>query len=80
MFASWLSCLSKYLRPLVLLGAAAICWSLWLGSNDVVFDNIKIDSPFQVISLITHWLRSWDILRKSGLHNFIAVACHNWSR
>jgi len=32
----------KNIKPLVLLGAAALCWSIWLCTNVVVFDNKKI--------------------------------------
>ena len=39
MFGSWLNRVPKDFRPLVLVGAAALCWSVWLCRNGVVFDN-----------------------------------------
>ena len=41
MFGSWLYGIPKEYKPLVLLGAAALCWSVWLCRNTVVFDNKK---------------------------------------
>ena len=41
MFGSWLNEIPKEYKPLVLLGAAALCWSVWLCRNTVVFDNKK---------------------------------------
>jgi hypothetical protein len=64
MFGIWLDGLRKDLKPLVLLGAAAMCWSLWLGRNAVIFEN-KQSSFLQVIYSTTHWLRTWSILQKS---------------
>ena len=39
MFGRWLDGLRKDLKPLVLLGAIAMCWSLWLCRNAVIFEN-----------------------------------------
>ena len=57
MFGSWLCGLSKELKSLALLGAAATCWSLWLCRNDLVFEKKRTSSPLQVIYSIIHWLR-----------------------
>ena len=56
MFGNWLGGLDKKLRPLVLLGAAAICWSIWLKRNNVVFEKPNYDSPVQVIHVAIKWL------------------------
>jgi hypothetical protein len=46
MFGNWLAGLSTDdLKPLVLFGAAATCWSLWLYRNDVVFQKKQNNSP-----------------------------------
>jgi hypothetical protein len=45
MFGNWLWGISKELKPLVLLGAATTCWSLWLCRNDVVFERKPNTSP-----------------------------------
>ena len=53
MFESWLNGIPKDFKPLVLVGAAALCWSVWLCRNAVVFDN-KQSSFLQVIYSMTH--------------------------
>ena len=75
MFESWLNGIPKDFKPLVLVGAAALCWSVWLCRNAVVFDN-KQSSFLQVIYLTTHWLRTWAILQRPSSQNILAVASH----
>jgi len=53
MFGSWLIEITKEYKPLVLLGVAVLCWSVWLYRNIVVFDNKK-SSFLQVIYSTTH--------------------------
>jgi len=48
---------------LLLTGAAAICWSIWLTRNDTVFNNCKPKTFLQVLFRGTYWLRSWALLR-----------------
>ena len=73
MFVRWLDGLRKDLKPLVLLGAAAMCWSLWLCRNAVIFEN-KQPSFLQVIYSTTHWLRTWPILQKPTSHEVVVAA------
>jgi len=77
MFGSWLIGIPKEYKPLVLLGAAALCWSVWLCRNAVVFDNKKNLSFLQVIYSTTHWLRTWAILQKHTLQDKF-VAAYNF--
>ncbi|WVZ51380.1 hypothetical protein U9M48_002532, partial [Paspalum notatum var. saurae] len=39
MFGSWLQGLPSTWQRIVLLGAAALCWSIWLCRNDLVFEK-----------------------------------------
>ncbi|WVZ53298.1 hypothetical protein U9M48_004264 [Paspalum notatum var. saurae] len=48
MFGSWLVSFKKEFKPLVLLGAAATCWSLWLSRNNLVFEKKQYHSPLQL--------------------------------
>ena len=73
MFGCWLNRIPKEYKPLVLLGAAALCWSVWLCRNDVVFDNKKYFF-LQVIYSTTHWLRTWAILQKHTLQDKLVAA------
>ncbi|KQJ96815.1 hypothetical protein BRADI_3g27261v3, partial [Brachypodium distachyon] len=54
----------KTLRPLILVGATAVFWSIWLCRNDIVFDKKKMHSCMQVLLLCTNWLRLWALLQK----------------
>jgi len=38
MFGSWLNGIPKNYKSLVLVGAAALCWSVWLFKNVVIFE------------------------------------------
>lgn len=51
---------------LLLTGAAAICWSIWLTRNDTVFNNCKPKTFLQVLFRGTYWLRSWALLRHTN--------------
>ena len=75
MIGSWLNEIPKEYKPLVFLGTAVLCWSVWLCRNTLVFDNKKY-SFLQVIYSITHWLRSWAILQKHTLQDKFVVASH----
>ena len=75
MFGSWLNGIPKEFKLLVLLDAAALCWSVWRCRNAVVFDN-KRSSFLQVIYLTTHWLRSGAILQRHTLQDKLVAASH----
>ncbi|PNT67221.1 hypothetical protein BRADI_3g22914v3, partial [Brachypodium distachyon] len=51
----------KNLRPLILVGAATVFWSIWLCRNDIVFDRKKVHS---CMLLCTDWLRLWALLQQ----------------
>jgi hypothetical protein len=42
MFGSWLVNVDKNLKSLAVLGGRALCWTIWLKRNDIVFWKIKI--------------------------------------
>jgi hypothetical protein len=54
---------SKYNPPL-LNAAAALCWTLWVIKNEVVFDRCKPKTFLQVLFGGTHWLRQWTQLQR----------------
>ncbi|BAT10474.1 Os10g0352500, partial [Oryza sativa Japonica Group] len=61
---------------LILVGASAICWTLWLSRNDMVFDKSLSISYMQVIFRATHWLRFWaQLQRRDEDGEFLKVAC-----
>ena len=49
--------ISADFKPLVLLGVAATCWSMWMDTNNLNFGNKQI-SFLQVIYKILRWLHT----------------------
>ena len=49
-------------KSLILLEAAATCWSLWLYQNALIFEN-KQSSFLRIIFSISHWVYTWTILQ-----------------
>jgi len=44
MFGNWLRGIDKQFSAHILVGAAALCWTMWLTRNDVVFNNKCVSS------------------------------------
>ncbi len=65
MFDSWVQGLPSTPQSIALLGAAAICWSIWLCRNDLVFEKKNVHSPLQVILAAVRWVRTWVILQST---------------
>jgi hypothetical protein len=61
---AWLDGISRKLMNQILLGAAALCWAIWLNRNDMVFNNAKSNTFMQVIFRSTYWIRAWSQLDK----------------
>jgi len=60
----------------MLIGATALCWSLWLTRNEVVFDKCNPKSILQVMFRTTHSLRQWGLLQRSeDMKEFIVQGC-----
>ncbi len=59
MFDGWLQCVDKEKSKLILVGALALCWALWLCRNDRVLDKSPFVSYMQVIFRATYWFRLW---------------------
>jgi hypothetical protein len=38
--------------------------AIWTSRNDVIFNNIIVMSPMQVIYKSTYWIRFWSLLQK----------------
>ena len=64
MFGNWLAGIPTNLKSQLLVGASALCWSIWLCWNDAVFNKKSGTNPLQVILLTGHWLRAWANLQK----------------
>jgi hypothetical protein len=73
MFGPSLHSFSNVRKSLFLLGAAVLCWSLWLCRNNLVLKEKLFCSPLQVILLAARWLSSWDILQREDLQDLAVV-------
>ena len=78
MFGSWLYGLSLKLRNQILLGAVALCWSIWLNRNDMVFNKAKPNTSMQVIFRTTYWIRQWSMLHKEEERHLFFEGCRRW--
>jgi hypothetical protein len=44
---------------LLLTAAVALCWTIWVTRNEVVFDRCRPKTFLQVLFRGMHWLRQW---------------------
>jgi hypothetical protein len=77
MFGTWLWCLDKDVKSLVLAGAATICWAIWRCHNDIVFDRKVVLSSSHVIYSAIHWLHTWTILQKPSTWDTVLATCRH---
>jgi hypothetical protein len=49
MFRSWLSRVNSKDKNLILVGVAALCWSIWRSRNDIYLNDMKYNSFLQVV-------------------------------
>jgi hypothetical protein len=54
LFGAWLDGIPRKLMNQILLGAAALCWAIWLNRNDMLFNNAKSNTFMQVIFRSTY--------------------------
>ena len=57
MFADWLGNIDAKFKRIIWMGAATICWAMWLSRNDIIFNNMPIPSFLQVLFMGTYWAR-----------------------
>ncbi|PWZ43686.1 hypothetical protein Zm00014a_041027 [Zea mays] len=63
---------------MLLTGASALCWAIWLTRNDSVFDKRKPKSYLEVLFRETHWLRSWaQLQRMDEQRQELVQVCHH---
>jgi hypothetical protein len=75
-FNDWASSMGCNMRKLLLLGAAALIWTIWTSRNDIAFDNIPTKAYMQVLFHRTHWLCLWAQLQRHEVDSsMIKTAC-----
>jgi hypothetical protein len=78
MFGGWSKLGQQKHNLLLLTGAAALCWVIWLIRNDLVFNKCQPKTFLQVLFRATYWLRFWAPLQQLDEHRVpIQGACRN---
>jgi hypothetical protein len=72
MFGNWIEGFRNDHKDLALLGATTVCWSIWLGRNELIFVNKIYLSPLQVIFTVAQRLCTWAVRQDSC--NFLVMA------
>jgi hypothetical protein len=75
MSTTWLQNIPMHTKKLIAVGAGAMCWSIWLSWNGVVFDKTLICSFMQIIYRGTHWTRMWSLFQKEEKRSTLKDAC-----
>jgi hypothetical protein len=80
MLGQWLQGLPRDMQSIALLGVAALCWSIWLCRNNIVFQNKICASSMQVIFAAIHWVWSWAILQRADSQELAMEASLHFAR
>jgi hypothetical protein len=64
LFVNWSKSGDTTHNSLLLTAASALCWTIWLTRNEVVFDKCRPKTFLQVLFRGTHWLRQWAELQR----------------
>jgi hypothetical protein len=64
LFLVWSKIGHKKYNSLLLTAAAALCWTIWLTRNEVIFDKCRPKTFLQVLFRRTYWLRQWAGLQR----------------
>ena len=75
MLGTWLRGFNLRSRKLLLIGATAMCWAIWLSRNEVVFKQNKPNSYLQVLFRVTYWARFWSQLSEAEAMQLIKSNC-----
>ena len=64
LFVNWSKVGGTIHNSLLLTAASALCWTIWITRNEVVFDKCRSKFFLQVLFRGTHWLRQWARLQR----------------
>jgi hypothetical protein len=76
MFGDWLNGIPKADKARIRIGVSALCWSIWTGRNNTIFNKQKDTNFLQVIRLAAHWIHLWSYLLPVGQQELIAIGCN----
>lgn len=59
----WIRLFPKHDKKLVVVGAAAMFWTIWRCRNDSIFERKTINNPLILVRLMCLWIADWSILQ-----------------
>ena len=75
MFSDWLGKPKLYWIILIWSGVAAICWTIWLWRNEIVFDKSALRSYMELVFKGTYWWSQFgSFLQKEEDHFMLKTA------
>jgi hypothetical protein len=80
MFGNWLNGVDKVTKNKIRIGTSAVCWSMWNGRNDIIFNRKNGASFLQVIRLAVYWIQLWSLLLPVDRRESMVSGCnHLWT-
>lgn len=76
LFGSWLNNFPRKFRSQLLIGAAAVCWAIWLSRNEMVFKRSSSYNSLQVLFRVAYWIRIWSKMSKEEDGEVLRKGCH----
>lgn len=62
---TWFESFPRKYRQIIIIGSAALCWSIWKSRNAICFQNKYPGDPTNIVFSLCYWIDAWYILRKS---------------
>ena len=75
LYGTWLNGTESSTAGHIRMGVCALLWAIWNIRNDYIFNNAKLHSFMQVISLATHWIRMWSYLQPMDKRAALDFGC-----
>ena len=76
MFGNWLNGVPKSDKDRIHIGVSALCWSIWLTRNDIIFNRSKGTNFLQVIFRAVHWIQQWAYLLPEVQRKDMDIGCN----
>lgn len=62
-FSGWIKTFPKQDKKMVLVGIAAMFWSLWRSRNDICFNRRNVTDPMTIVKMMCAWIADWSFLQ-----------------
>ncbi|PNT71776.1 hypothetical protein BRADI_2g35455v3 [Brachypodium distachyon] len=80
LFGAWYSSFPGSQRKLMLVGAAAVAWTIWRTRNNACFGQQMPSDPSAIIFSLCNTLISWNILQKESKRRILEAGVHKIRR